>query len=260
MGYSNPHKVEDYQKAIIESLHNPVLGYTDLGYAKGVLAMISSGANVSFNAVIEPIMKAIQKKCDEKVEMRFGHFYSEEMNDHVQITIIATGIPVDMDDFVTKPEELPKRPQAHAKATHQEPHHQPHQSETKESNSQAYEPMSQTLEPVTQTTKNIQFSQTPPQYSDNTNQFPNHDGQQEDLRLESFDPKNPRKTQPANTYRKPPTRPQGNFSTQSNSNKRRVKMNTQDIETAADSNSRRYRDHGKTTHSASFIRTRSERD
>ena len=255
MGYSEIRKVEEFQKAIQESLHNPVLGYTDLGHAKGALAMISSGANVSFNSVIEPVMRAIQKKCDPKVEMRFGHFYSEEMNDNIQITIIATGIPVDMDDFLTKPEEASKKlPPTRTKIPHREAAQQAHN----EQDPSHFDPMSLTLDPYTQTTKTTQYNA---KYSDKTEQFPKHDQDREEFHLEPFDPHNQRKTPPppSATYRKPPTRPADNLS-QSNPSRRIIKMTTLDAEAQKDTHSRKNRVHTRHSHSAPFIKSRNDRD
>ncbi len=86
------------QKAANLATHGPLMPSRGIKGAKGVLLNITGGANVTMFEIQEAAM-TVMDEADEEAEFVFGHVYDPQMDDTIQITVIATGFD-ETDDYV----------------------------------------------------------------------------------------------------------------------------------------------------------------
>ncbi|MDO4218724.1 MAG: cell division protein FtsZ [Synergistaceae bacterium] len=95
------------QKAANLATHGPLMPSRGIQGAKGVLLNITGGANVTMFEIQEAAM-SVMDEADEEAEFVFGHVYDPQMDDTIQITVIATGFDETEDDiFIQQPKPTP---------------------------------------------------------------------------------------------------------------------------------------------------------
>ena len=92
------------QKAAELATHGPLMPKHGIEGAKGVLLNITGGANVTMFEIQEAAT-TIMDEADEEAEFVFGHVYDPQMDDTIQITVIATGFE-ETEDYI---EEIPRK-------------------------------------------------------------------------------------------------------------------------------------------------------
>ena len=75
--------------AAYNAINSPLMD-TDMNGAKGILFNITGGANVGIHEINEAT-KIITEAADENAFIIWGHVFDPEMDDSIQITVIATG-------------------------------------------------------------------------------------------------------------------------------------------------------------------------
>ena len=75
--------------AAYNAINSPLMD-TDMSGAKGILFNITGGANVGIHEINEAT-KIITEAADENAFIIWGHVFDPEMDDSIQITVIATG-------------------------------------------------------------------------------------------------------------------------------------------------------------------------
>lgn len=90
------------QKAANLATHGPLMPSRGIKGAKGVLLNITGGANVTMFEIQEAAM-TVMDEADEEAEFVFGHVYDPQMDDTIQITVIATGFD-ETDDYIDIPQ------------------------------------------------------------------------------------------------------------------------------------------------------------
>ena len=90
--------------AAYNAINSPLMDSRMSG-AKGILFNITGGANVGIHEIDEAI-NIITEAADEDAVIIWGHVFDPEMEDAIQITVIATGF----DDSVTAEKPAPRRP------------------------------------------------------------------------------------------------------------------------------------------------------
>jgi cell division protein FtsZ len=80
-------------EAVKNAIDNPLLEDTSIEGATGVLINISGPNDITL-VEISNIIKTIKEKCDEDVHLIHGLNIDHELEDAIQITVIATGFPV----------------------------------------------------------------------------------------------------------------------------------------------------------------------
>ncbi len=86
------------QKAANLATHGPLMPSRGIKGAKGVLLNITGGANVTMFEIQEAAM-TVMDEADEEAEFVFGHVYDPQMDDTIQITVIATGFD-EAEDYI----------------------------------------------------------------------------------------------------------------------------------------------------------------
>ncbi|MDR0487016.1 MAG: cell division protein FtsZ [Treponema sp.] len=76
--------------AITNAIDNPLLEDSSIDGATGVLVNIAGPDNISL-VEIEEMMKTIKEKCDPEVNIIYGLRVDPELEESIQITVIATG-------------------------------------------------------------------------------------------------------------------------------------------------------------------------
>ena len=75
--------------AAYNAINSPLMD-TDMSGAKGILFNITGGANVGIHEINEAT-RIITEAADENAFIIWGHVFDPEMDDSIQITVIATG-------------------------------------------------------------------------------------------------------------------------------------------------------------------------
>ena len=101
--------------AAYNAINSPLMDCRMSG-AKGILFNITGGASVGIHEINEAI-SIITEAADEDAFIIWGHVFDPEMEDAIQITVIATGF----DDKDEKPEPAPQTPPARTAFPHRQP-------------------------------------------------------------------------------------------------------------------------------------------
>ncbi|MCL2184674.1 MAG: cell division protein FtsZ [Treponema sp.] len=76
--------------AVVDAIDNPLLDETSIDGATGVLINIAGPKDMTL-VEIKSIIKTIKEKCDPKVNLIHGITNSSDLEDTIQVTVIATG-------------------------------------------------------------------------------------------------------------------------------------------------------------------------
>jgi len=79
-------------EAVNNAIDNPLLEDTSIEGATGVLINIAGPENITM-VEINNIIKSVKEKCDSDVHLIHGLRIDPELNDGIQVTVIATGFP-----------------------------------------------------------------------------------------------------------------------------------------------------------------------
>ena len=101
--------------AAYNAINSPLMDCRMSG-AKGILFNITGGASVGIHEINEAI-SIITEAADEDAFIIWGHVFDPEMEDAIQITVIATGF----DDKDEKTEPAPQMPPARTAFPHRQP-------------------------------------------------------------------------------------------------------------------------------------------
>ncbi len=89
MGIGEGYGEKRASTAAYNAINSPLMD-TDMKGAKGILFNITGGANVGIHEISEAT-RIITEAADENAFIIWGHVFDPEMDDSVQITVIATG-------------------------------------------------------------------------------------------------------------------------------------------------------------------------
>jgi len=79
-------------KAAQNAIQSPLMRDTDIRGAKGILVHVVGNKEMGLMEINEAVSE-IEELADEDVNLIFGATTLDSMDDHVAVTIIATGIP-----------------------------------------------------------------------------------------------------------------------------------------------------------------------
>lgn len=89
MGIGEGYGEKRASTAAYNAINSPLMD-TDMNGAKGILFNITGGANVGIHEINEAT-RIITEAADENAFIIWGHVFDPEMDDSIQITVIATG-------------------------------------------------------------------------------------------------------------------------------------------------------------------------
>ena len=99
------------KEAVTAAIESPLLETTISG-ARAILLYVSGGYDLGMLEVNE-IASMVEEQADREAILIFGAAVSEEMNDEIAITVIATGfgegldsVPLNYSNFGRKPQEV----------------------------------------------------------------------------------------------------------------------------------------------------------
>ena len=105
MGSAQAHGEEKAKKAIELALDSPLLNDNKISGAKNVLLLIVSGNDEVTMDEIGTINDYIQIEAGHNANIIMGIGEDENLGDNISVTVIATGFPVDQQDFNGKEEQ-----------------------------------------------------------------------------------------------------------------------------------------------------------
>jgi cell division protein FtsZ len=107
MGSSTISGEERALKAAQQAIASPLLNNTDIHGAKKILLSITSGENAELQMdELSDITDFIQQEAGEEAEVIFGHGIDAELEDSINVTVIATGFKAG--NYVAKSKEKKK--------------------------------------------------------------------------------------------------------------------------------------------------------
>ncbi len=95
------------EKATLEAISNPLISNICLAESKAILYNITTGYDLK-TSELDKIASIINKEADENKNIIFGLIYDKEMNNKMDIAIIAGGIP-ESDTELQSIEEIKKK-------------------------------------------------------------------------------------------------------------------------------------------------------
>jgi len=76
-----------------QAITSPLLENTDIHDAKGIIVNFTSSKSLKLVEIEEAVNYIKQMVSNEDVKLKFGKVYDDNLNDEMQVTVIATGFP-----------------------------------------------------------------------------------------------------------------------------------------------------------------------